>query len=195
MAQPGLLERFEHVAEMMHMPVGELAAWLEVVAAAGFAGREPSRLDERERAVLRQMEISDRKPVHVSHRASVRAMEIYIGLVEDSWSPSEVAEQLRCTVEEVRRRVEDRSFFAFALQQDVRLPSFQFVGHNQIPGLGRVLQHLPEGFDPLATLGFLNTQAPELAVAGRRLTPLEWLRSERPVAPVIAIAELLGVPA
>lgn len=193
MPQFGLLERFEHVAEMMHMDVGELAAWLEGVAAASFAGREPSRLDGHQREILRQMEIADRKPIPVANRASLRAVEIYIGLVENSYTQVEVAERLHCTVKEVRRRIDNRSYFAFRLQQDVRLPSFQFTEHGQVPGLGHVLQHLPEDFDPLETMGFLNNPAPELTVADRCLSPLEWLRSGRPAAPVVAIAELLGV--
>jgi hypothetical protein len=75
-----------------------------------------------------------------------------------------------------------------------RLVAFQFAGRSLIPGLERVLPHLPRDLHPLAVLGWLTRANPDLYsdVDETPIAPLDWLRAGHDPERVARLATGVG---
>lgn len=109
----------------------------------------------------------------------------------ESLSVEQAAELLLVDGSRVRHRVRDRALFAFKIGGGLRLPAWQFRGHDSIPGLRAVLAALPGGLHPLEVSGLMTTPDVELAVADEPTSPREWLIGGGDVGVVVEMIEHL----
>jgi hypothetical protein len=110
-------------------------------------------------------------------------------LARGSLSVEQVAKRLLVDGSRVRHRVRDRALYAFKIGGGLRVPQWQFHGHDAIPGLRAVLAALPPELHPLEVAGLMTGPDPGLAVADEALSPRDWLIGGGDVAVVL---ELIG---
>lgn len=110
-------------------------------------------------------------------------------LTRESLSVEQAAKLLVVDASRVRHRVRDRALSAFKIGAALRLPTWQFAGHEPIPGLRAVLATFPPDLHPLEIAGFMTTPDPDLTVAEEPLSPREWLIGGGEVE---AVVELIG---
>ena len=114
----------------------------------------------------------------------------YARLVAASLSVPEAARLLAVDVSRVRQRLTDGTLFGFKIRRQWRLPSWQFVGDREVPGLADVLPGLPIK-DPQSVTEFFTTPNIDLSTDGEPLAPLQWLRAGRSPARVRNLVESL----
>jgi hypothetical protein len=93
----------------------------------------------------------------------------------ESLSVEQAANLLRVDGSRVRHRVRDRALYGFKIGGGLRLPNWQFHGHDVIPGLRAVLAALPADLHPLEVAGFMTTPDLGLSVADEPASPRDWL--------------------
>ena len=108
-----------------------------------------------------------------------------------SLSVEQAAKLLLVDGSRVRHRVRDRALYAFKIGTSLRLPTWQFDGHDVIPGLRAVLAALPADLHPLEVAGFMTTPDPDLAIADEARSPRDWLAGGGEVGPVVELATQL----
>ncbi|MBM9468785.1 helix-turn-helix domain-containing protein [Nakamurella leprariae] len=111
----------------------------------------------------------------------------------------EVATLLGVSASRVTRLVAAGRLSFYRVAQRPMFPDWQFVaidgaagGGRTLPGLAGVLAAMPPGSHPLAVRTFMLTADDELTLAGRELSPREWLLSDGDAAPVVELARTLG---
>lgn len=110
-----------------------------------------------------------------------------------SLSSGDVALQLGLQPSTVRRYVQDRKLYAFKANGRTLFPSWQFIeARRTLPHLAEVLAALPYGSHPQTVQGFFTTPQPDLSLAGKAATPLDWLASGGEPGPVVALASSVG---
>lgn len=142
----------------------------------------PSQRDftEGEIAALRRAgAVFDPLPEGLADDPVARDIAEYAALLASALMPREVAERLGVDVSRVYHRLKERTLYGVRAGEGWRLPLFQFDlgggGFREVPGLGKVLAALDPAFDPLAVQGWLTAPDPDLEVAGRPVSPREWL--------------------
>ena len=68
----------------------------------------------------------------------------------------------------VRQRIADRSLYAIAVGKEQRFPQVQFHERDLVPGIGRVLQTLPEDLHPVEVEDWLTSLHEPLSRPGFR---------------------------
>ncbi|MHB1534465.1 MAG: helix-turn-helix domain-containing protein [Acidimicrobiales bacterium] len=109
-------------------------------------------------------------------------------LVRDSLTVARVATQLGIDVSRVRHRVRDGALYAFRVGRQLRLPAWQFVGSESLPGLRAILGVLPGSLHPLEIDGFIKTPDPDLVVKEEPVSPRQWLLGGGKPDAVVALA-------
>jgi excisionase family DNA binding protein len=109
-------------------------------------------------------------------------------LVAGSGTVKEVAARLGLTDGRVRQMLRARDLLAIREGDAWRVPWFQFDGPRPVRGLDRVMHALPADIHPVAAARLLDTPNPDLELAGRVVSPLDWLRSGADPGPVIELA-------
>lgn len=105
----------------------------------------------------------------------------------------QVARLLSVDPSRVRHRILQRRLYAVpARTRERRLPTWQFVGGEVLPGLPEVLTAVPVDLHPLEVAGFMLTSQPELEVDGNPVSPRDWLLHGGNVSAVAALAATLG---
>lgn len=112
----------------------------------------------------------------------------YGALLATSLSVPEVAARLGVDASRIRHRLAERSLYGVRLRDGWRLPAFQFDGDSVVAGIDDVVRALPEDVHPVAVWSWLESAGPDLAIGGRPVTPLRWLRSGGDPAAVAALA-------
>jgi hypothetical protein len=110
-------------------------------------------------------------------------------LTRESLSVEQAAKLLNVDGSRVRHRVRDRALFAFKIGAGLRLPKWQFSGHDPVPGLRAALAALPADLHPLELAGFMTTPDPDLTVADDPLSPRDWLLGGGDVNAVVELIE------
>jgi hypothetical protein len=117
-------------------------------------------------------------------------------LINTAVSANEVASALGVNKSRVRQRRLARTLWAIYDNGAWVFPVMQFeadpktgVLNRQVRGLEQVLPALPGNLHPVAIAGFLDTPHPDLALAGRPMTPKQWLHSGGDVAAVQRLVE------
>jgi hypothetical protein len=65
------------------------------------------------------------------------------------------------------------------------------AGGVEVPGLARVLNHVPAAWQPESVNRFLSTPQLDLAIDEAPATPLEWLNhTDGDIAPVLTLIEI-----
>jgi hypothetical protein len=116
-------------------------------------------------------------------------------LINTAFTASEAAAALGVNDSRVRQRRIARTLWAIEDNGAWVFPVLQFEsdpktgGYRYVRGLDRVFAALPANLHPVSIAGFLRTPHLDLAVDGRVLTPVEWLRSGGDVAQVLRLVE------
>lgn len=92
-----------------------------------------------------------------------------------SMSVAQAARLLHVDTSRVRHRLRDRALYGFKIGAGLRLPLWQFVDDEPIPGLRAVLAALPADLHPLEITGVMTTPDPDLVVADEPTSPRAWL--------------------
>ncbi|ELB91098.1 hypothetical protein Rwratislav_20931 [Rhodococcus wratislaviensis IFP 2016] len=119
-----------------------------------------------------------------------RAVEIArqtVTVLADSLDVKEAAALLGIDRSVVSRRLTARTLWAFDLHGHRRIPRWQFVGDDVLPGLSAVVAAIPSTASPVSVAALMHTSQPDL---GDR-TPLEHLAAAADPAPVVALVESL----
>lgn len=109
----------------------------------------------------------------------------------ESLSVQQAAKLLLVDASRVRHRIRDRALYAFKIGAALRLPTWQFDGHDAIPGLRVVLAALPAELHPLEVGGLMTTPDPDLAVGDEPSSPRDWLVGGGDVDAVVSLARHL----
>jgi hypothetical protein len=165
----------------------------QVVESLPEVGRSSSRGDlvadevqalESVGADLTPRELGERDPI-------VRAALEWTKLISTSVTAEKAGKLLGVGPSRIRQLLAAKGLYGFHWRGRWLLPLFQFIESGVLPGLGEVLQHLPEELSPLEVQSFFLTADADLheEKLDRALTPVEWLvagRSAKTVARLIA---------
>jgi hypothetical protein len=152
-----------------------------------------SRLTDVEESILREhggiQRIGNERAVG---KAALRSASSNLAdQTRESLSVEQAATLLLVDGSRVRHRVRDRALYAFKIGAGLRLPTWQFEGHEAIPGLRAVLAALPADLHPLEIAGFMTTPDAALAVADKPTSPRDWLVGGGDVDQIVELAEQL----
>jgi len=118
----------------------------------------------------------------------------YAQLVTAAFSTEAVAKNLGVVPSRVRQRVTARTLYAIDTSAGRVFPAFQFdVSGAVLPGLGRVLTSIDSSVHPITVERFFLSPSADLEseLAGRTLSPRDWLLLALPVEEVVLLAREL----
>lgn len=180
------LEEIEgDVREMIAYSIGTLPV--------GIVGREPARQFTSEEAEVLKRGGLTLEAYEGQDDAATRTVERYATMMALALTEDEVQKVLGVKPSRVRQRIADRSLYAIAVGKERRFPQVQFHERDLVPGIGRVLQTLPEDLHPVEVEDWLTSPNPDL-LAGEEeevLSPREWLISGGSAAPLLPMAREL----
>jgi hypothetical protein len=146
---------------------------LQTVRAPVRAERSP--LTEPERALLAEGGFDARRPRGAP--SSVRVAAEYAALLGDALTAGEAARRLGVDESRIRQRLGEGSLYGVKLRGGWRLPRFQFGRKGIVPGIDVVLMRAPRDLHPIELYTWLSTPDVDLELAGRAVSPLEWLKT------------------
>lgn len=120
-------------------------------------------------------------------RASTRTALAGVRLLEDALTVREAARLLSVSESRVRQRLGARTMLGVEDAGGWRLPRFQFDGDGLLRGLDLVLPAFPPDVHPLAVKRLLEHPHPDLDLAGKAISPRDWLMSGGRPQPVVEI--------
>lgn len=181
------IERLEELAERRGLSSGALISWLQTALDTPLASRgDPEReLTAAEEAVLTEEGLGAGE---LDATAIQRSAESFLRMLAEALTAKEAAELLEISDSRVRQLLGERRLYGVKVDGDWRLPRWQFVGNQPVPGLDRVLPRFSAGLHPLAVQGFLRSPKPELLIGNEEVSPLEWLISGGDPEPVAELA-------
>lgn len=150
-----------------------------------LTGLEATALPVDEATLLDAAGLSDEPGAYA--RSAVAAAGAYAALVASALTVGEAARLLGVTEGRVRHKIARRDLSALPSGRR-RLPRWQFTDNGALPGLSVVLRALDQHEHPLATLAFITSAQPELALDGETVTPQDWLRAGGDPTPVAELA-------
>jgi hypothetical protein len=153
-----------------------------------------TQLTDKEAQLLDQAGFTEDPDAYATVAADVLA---HTGLlINTAVTTDAVAKALGVNESRVRQRRLEGSLWAIDDNGRWLYPVMQFdtdpktgQTRGQIRGLDQVFRALPRDLHPVAVAGFLRTPHPDLTLANRPLSPIEWLSSGGDVAPVLHVAE------
>ncbi len=151
-------------------------------------------LSTEERGVLQAVGMMpDARTGADAEAARQEALNVFFHIFQSALTTAEAARRLGKDPSRVRQRVRERSLLALMSNGEMRLPSLQFHGDAELPGLAQVLRALPVGIDTLEALSWLATPTPDLASDdGKPCSPRDFLLRTGNAKPVTVIAEGLA---
>lgn len=125
---------------------------------------------------------------------STRRVAAVTADVARSFSRAEVAQLLGITPSRVSHRQSDGQLYAFRAGPGRLLyPDWQFEkGAPVLPHLGRVLGAIEPGANPAALRRFMLTPDPDLLIAGRPVSPRDWLLAGGDIEEVVSLVSSFG---
>jgi hypothetical protein len=119
----------------------------------------------------------------------------YAALLASSLTVGQAARRLGVNESRVRQRLAARTLYGIKERSTWRLPLVQFEADGLVRGMERVLPRLAASLHPLAMVGWFTTPNPDLPVGDEEQpsSPLEWLRSGRPIEVVADLAGDMGL--
>jgi hypothetical protein len=109
-------------------------------------------------------------------------------LAARSLTVAEVARRLGVDTSRVRQRIRGRSLYAFKHRGAWRVPAFQIEGRALVSGLDAVVSALPQTLHPVAVSRWFTTPCVDLLLGDMPVSPIAWLSSGGPPAPVGSLA-------
>jgi hypothetical protein len=155
---------------------------------------EPEReLPPAELALLRSGGFSTRREDLGSDDPVFRGALDFTALVASALSSREAARLLGVDPSRVRQRLSGRrpSLYGVKWRGEWLLPSFQFAGKIELPGLAEIVPRLDAGLSPVAVARWFLSPSPDLVVGedGEALSPREWLLAGHSAREVARLAE------
>jgi hypothetical protein len=120
----------------------------------------------------------------------------YAALIESSLSTAQASKRLGFGAGRIRQMVADRSLYSVLLEGRRFIPIFQFLarGKRLVPDIGRVNAALDSELHPVEIYNWYTTPNPDLYLdddVDRTVSPLDWLKSGRPIERVVRLAATL----
>ena len=138
-------------------PARELADWEAAELTAGgfdLAPTRPGEPDPRARTAAR-----------------------YAALLATSLTAPEAARRLGVAPSRIRQRLGAGTLVGVKLDDEWRLPAFQFDGDRLVPNVGRVVRRLARDAHPLGIANWFDAPDPDLELDGEPVSPRAWLLS------------------
>lgn len=180
------LEEIEgDVLEMIAYSIGTLPV--------GIVSRKPARQFTSEEADVLKRGGLTLEAYEGKDDASTQTAERYATMMSLALTEDEVQRVLGVKSSRVRQRIADRSLYTIAVGKERRFPQVQFHERDLVPGIGKVLQALPEDLHPVEVESWLTSPNPDLLISeeGAGLSPREWLISGGSVSPLLPMASEL----
>lgn len=166
--------------------------------AAGSMLEPEHQMPERRGLSDRELEALKRSGFDPHKRAipDPQAMTIlrYALIIMSSLSVEQVATNLRCKPERVKRMMSKQEIYSFCVGDGCYIPSFQFEGNGLIRGISRVNQAIPSGLHPVAVHNWYHLPNTDLCLENdidRTVSPLAWLRVGGDIKRAVFLAENL----
>ena len=134
-----------------------------------------SQLTSAEMAALRRGGLAPTADLGAYQRVRVRTAAALTALMASALSTSEAATRLGVDASRVRQLLADRRLLAAREGGEWRILDVQFTDRGLVPNIGTVVASLPAEIPPLAAASWLTVPEPDLEVAGRAMSPIEWL--------------------
>jgi hypothetical protein len=135
-------------------------------------GLEPDTLEANERHLLYQ------------------ATAEYADLLHDAYDVDQAARILRVNRSRIRQRLTGtpRTLYGVKHGKSWRIPRFQFLQRQLVPGIESVVSRLPENLHPVAVYRWFTSPNQDLTIVERLVSPLDWLKSGNPPQAVADLA-------
>lgn len=117
-----------------------------------------------------------------------RTADKYRNLLNTSLDTEQTAQMLGTSVEDVLRRLEERTLYGVPSEDGQRIPRFQFEEGQVLPGLEEVLPLMHTDLHPVAVQNWFTSPNTDLLVQDAMVSPRQWLLSGRNAADVARIA-------
>ena len=134
-----------------------------------------SQLTSAEVAELRRGGLAPTADFEAYWRVRARTAATMSALMASSLSTGEVAARLGVDASRVRQLLAERRLLGARDGGEWRILDVQFGDGGLVPNIGQVVSSLPEEIPPLAAASWLTAPEPDLEVAGRAVSPIEWL--------------------
>lgn len=149
---------------------------------------DASALTDRELAELRVIGLDPEVDTAPLQATSARTAAKMAALLADTESVEEAAERMGLHPSRLRQMLSDRSMYGIKDSGEWRLPGFQFVERRLVRNLGAVLRAAPTNLHPIELFNWLTRPDPALLIAGKSVTPIQWLELGGDPEPVAAFA-------
>jgi hypothetical protein len=134
-------------------------------------------------------------PASDADRAALAARRMALTTAElaRSLDRGEVASRLGISPSRVSHRQADGSLYALPVGTGrLRYPDWQFEGSATLPHLAELLRSLPSGVPAALVRRFMTEADPDLELAGKAVSPRDWLTQGGAPAAVLELAATVG---
>jgi hypothetical protein len=118
----------------------------------------------------------------------------YAALRATALTTKEAAARLGVNDSRIRQRLADHALYGLKVDDEWRLPIFQFGDEGLVPNIDRVIARLDESLAAIAVFHWLTSPNPDLAcseTSDAPVSPLSWLRLGLDPEPVAELAAQL----
>ncbi len=103
----------------------------------------------------------------------------YAAMRATALTTKQAAARLDVNDSRIRQRLADRALYGLKVDDEWRLPIFQFEERGLVPNINRVLPRLDENLSAIAVFHWLTSPTPDLASAETNdepVSPIAWLK-------------------
>lgn len=176
-------------ADIRRVLMESFADAAEAIAERYDPGREQNKpLTDAERKALESVGVSvDRSGTF--YRPIVRTAILEGTLLATALSPAQAARVLGISGRRLRQHLSERTLIGVKRANAWLIPSFQFAGEGELPGLAIVLKAIRETALPIEIAGFFESEQPDLVDESEEpMTPRQWLIEGRDPQAVASLA-------
>lgn len=163
-------------ADIRRVLMESFADAAEAIAERYDPGRKQNEpLTDAERKALESVGVSaDRSGTF--YRPVMRTAILQGTLLATALSPTQAAKILGVSGRRLRRHLSDRTLIGVKRANVWLIPSFQFAGESELPGLAIVLKAIRETALPIEIASFFESKQPDLVdECEEPMTPRQWL--------------------
>ena len=118
----------------------------------------------------------------------------YAALRATALTTKQAAARLRVNDSRIRQRLADKALYGLKVDDEWRLPIFQFGDEGLVPSVERVIARLDENLSAIAVFRWFTSPNPDLAspeTGDTPISPLAWLKLGLDPEPVVELAAQL----
>ena len=175
-------------ADIRRVLMESFADAAEAIAERYDPGREQNKpLTDAERKALESVGVSvDRSGTF--YRPIVRTAILVGPLLATALSPAQAARVLGISGRRLRQHLSERTLIGVKRANAWLIPSFQFAGESELPGLAIVLKAIRETALPIEIAGFFESEPDLVDESEEPMTPRQWLIEGRDPQAVASLA-------